>query len=92
MKKKQAMKVIAAAGVAIGGAQVFQDGNVVYAAELDQENVDELVFPPETQEAEAEAEEQTVTEPAEETEVTDSTEQAEETEVTDSAEQVQETE
>ena len=36
MKKKEAMKVIAAAGIAIGGMGMFQDGNVVYAAELDQ--------------------------------------------------------
>ena len=47
MKKKQAMRVIAAAGIAIGGAGMFQDGNVVYAAELDQDvngGSDELIF------------------------------------------------
>ena len=47
MKKKEAMKVIAAAGIAIGGMGMFQDGNVVYAAELDQNGEggsDELVF------------------------------------------------
>ena len=47
MKRKQAMKVIAAAGVVIGGAGMFPDGNVVYAAELEQDGdggSDELVF------------------------------------------------
>ena len=47
MKKKEAMKVIAAAGIAIGGMGMFQDGNVVYAAELDQNGEggsDELIF------------------------------------------------
>ena len=42
------MKAIAAAGVAIGGASVLQDGNVVYAAELDQGlEGEELVLPAE---------------------------------------------
>ena len=44
MKKKQAIKIIAAAGAAIGGAHMFQDGNMVYAAEADLENQDSMVF------------------------------------------------
>ena len=57
MKKKKVMKAIAAAGVAIGGASVLQDGNMVYAAELNQNlEGDELVLPAEEDEI---AEEQT---------------------------------
>ena len=51
MKKKQAMKLIASAGAAIGGAYMFQDGNMVYAAEVDQGEDGELIFPAEEQES-----------------------------------------
>ena len=58
MKKKKVMKAIAAAGVAIGGASVLQDGNMVYAAEYDQGLVgDELILPAEEEEI---SEEQTI--------------------------------
>ena len=56
MKKKKAMKAIAAAGVALGGASYFQDANVVYvqAAENDgsTETVIEASEASETKEAE----------------------------------------
>jgi len=48
MKKKKVMKMIAAAGIAIGGAEAYQNGNMVYAAELNQdEESDELILPAE---------------------------------------------
>lgn len=43
MKKKKAMKAIAAAGVALGGASYFQDANVVYAAEGEQNSSNEVI-------------------------------------------------
>ena len=36
MKKKDILKSIAATGVMLGGANMMQDSNVVYAAELEQ--------------------------------------------------------
>ena len=50
MKRRKVMKAIAAAGIAIGGAGAFQNGNMVYAAELDQEESDELILPAEEEE------------------------------------------
>ena len=41
MNKKKMIKSIAAAGIAIGGASVFQDGELVYAMENEQQ--DELL-------------------------------------------------
>ena len=64
MKKKQAMKAIAAAGVAIGGAHVFSDGNMVYAAELNEEveNPEEVIW--DSEEKEEQPEEEISEEPA----------------------------
>lgn len=72
MKKKKAMKAIAAAGVALGGASYFQDANVVYvqAAENDgsTETVIEASEASETKEAEKTEEKPSETKAAESTE------------------------
>lgn len=40
MNKKKIVKSVAAVGIAFGGASIFQDGEVVYAAELESETND----------------------------------------------------
>ena len=82
MNKKNFIRSIAATGIAIGGASVFQDGEVVYASELDQTEQDtagEVVI---ALEEEPEASEAIETEQASESAETEVTSEASESEAT----------